>query len=121
MRRSLNGAGVANIPTVATDLTADQFARILKNRDRRIAHARALVNVVDRYNLDGIDLDYESINFGSTSAKSTVRRYYPTLLAELNARLDRIGAVTSVTVAARTSTTDPNWWVFNYPALGRAG
>ena len=120
MRRSLNRAGVANIPTVATDLTADQFARILKNRDRRIAHARALVNVVDRYNLDGIDLDYESINFGSTSAKSTVRRYYPTLLAELNARLDRMGAVTSVTVAARTSRTDPNWWVFNYPALGRA-
>ena len=37
--------------------------------------------VVDRYNLDGIDLDYESINFGSSSAKSTVRKYYPVAAA----------------------------------------
>ena len=57
MRRSLKRAGIANIPTVATDLTADQFARIIKNPDRRAAHARALSRVVDRYNLDGIDLD----------------------------------------------------------------
>ena len=83
------------------------------------AHARALAQVVDRYNLDGIDLDYESINFGSSSAKATVRKYYPALLRDLDARLDRMGAVTSVTVASRTSPTDPNWWVFNYPALGR--
>ncbi len=66
MRRALRGAGIANIPTVATELTADQFAWIIKNPDRRAAHARALAKVVDRYNLDGIDLDYESINFGSS-------------------------------------------------------
>ena len=119
MRRSLRSAGVANIPTVATDLSADQFAWIVKNPERRAAHARALAQVVDRYNLDGIDLDYESINFGSSSAKATVRKYYPALLRDLDARLDRMGAVTSVTVASRTSPTDPNWWVFNYPALGR--
>lgn len=119
MRRSLRSAGIANIPTVATDLTADQFAWIVKNPDRRAAHARALAKVVDRYNLDGIDLDYESINFGSSSAKASVRKYYPALVRNLNTRLDRLGAVTSVTVAARTSRTDPNWWVYNYPALGR--
>jgi spore germination protein len=119
MRRSLRSAGVANIPTVATDLSADEFARIVKNPDRRADHARALAQVVGRYNLDGIDLDYESINFGSTTAKETVRKYYPALLRNLDARLDRMGAVTSVTVAARTSRTDPNWWVYNYPALGR--
>jgi spore germination protein len=119
MRRSLRSAGIANIPTVATDLSADQFAWIVKNPERRASHARALAQVVDRYNLDGIDLDYESINFGSSSAKATVRKYYPALLRDLDSRLDRMGAVTSVTVAARTSRTDPNWWVFNYPALGR--
>lgn len=119
MRRALKTAGVANIPTVATDLSADQFASILKNPDRRAEHARALVALVDRYHLDGIDLDYESINFGSSSARSIVREYYPALLRTLDARLDRRGAITSVTVAARTSRTDPNWWVYNYPALGR--
>lgn len=119
MRRSMRGAGIAIIPTVATDLTADEFAHILRNPDRRAAHSRALARVVDRYNLDGIDLDYESINFGSSSARETVRQKYPMLLNNLNARLDRMGAVTSVTVAPRTARTDPNWWVFNYPALGR--
>ena len=84
MRRKLQIAGVANVPTVATDLSADQFARIIKNKDRRAAHARALAKVVDRYNLDGLDLDYEAINFGSSTARATVRRYYPALIRDLD-------------------------------------
>jgi spore germination protein YaaH len=118
MRRQLRAAGVAIIPTVATDLSADQFAWIIRNKDRRAAHARALANLVDRFNLDGLDLDYESINFGSSSARTTVRRFYPALIRDLNDRLDQMGAVTSVTVAARTGASDPNWRVFDYPALG---
>jgi spore germination protein len=120
MRRSLRAAGVRIIPTVATDLSAEEFARIVGDPERRSAHVTALAELVNRYNLDGIDLDYESINFGSSKAKSVVRKHYPTLMAQLNNRLDRQGAVASVTVAARTSNTDPNWWVFDYPALGRA-
>ncbi len=118
MRRQLRSAGVAIIPTVATDLSADQFAWIISNKDRRAAHARALANLVDRFNLDGLDLDYESINFGSSSARTTVRRFYPALIRDLDDRLDQMGAVTSVTVAARTGASDPNWRVFDYPALG---
>ncbi len=119
MRTSLRSAGVPIIATVATDLSADQFARIVNDPQRRAAHAQALAAVVDRFNLDGLDLDYESINFGSTSARSTVRKKYPALLRDLDSRLNRRGAVTSVTVASRTSASDPNWRVFNYPALGR--
>lgn len=119
MRSALRAAGVANIPTVATDLSADQFARIIRNRERRAEHVGALVGLVKRYDLAGIDLDYESINFGSSAARTTVRAYYPVLLRALDARLDRLGATTSVTVASRTSAGDPNWWVFDYAALGR--
>ncbi len=119
MRASLRSAGVPIIATVATDLSADQFAWIVKDRQRRAAHARALAEVVDRFNLDGLDLDYESINFGSSSARTTVRNKYPALLRDLDDRLNRMGAVTSVTVAARTAASDANWRVFDYPALGR--
>jgi len=119
MRTSLRSAGLPIIATVATDLSADQFAWILRDPQRRAAHARALADVVDRFNLDGLDLDYESINFGSSSARTTVRNKYPTLLRDLDDRLNRMGAVTSVTVAARTAGSDPNWRVFDYPALGR--
>ncbi len=119
MRHKLRAAGVAIIPTVATDLTADQFAWIIRNKQRRGAHARALARLVDRFNLDGLDLDYESINFGSSSARATVRRFYPALIRDLDDRLNRMGAVTSVTVAARTGASDPNWRVFDYAPLGR--
>lgn len=119
MRRKLRAAAVPIVATVATDLSADQFASIVASPQRRAAHARALVAVVDRYNLDGLDLDYETINFGSTAAKNTVRKMYPALIRDLDDRLNRRGAVTSVTVASRTSASDPNWRVFDYPALGR--
>lgn len=120
MRSRLRGAGVDIIPTMATDLTADQFAVLLAKRSTRNAHVRTLVRLADRYNLDGIDLDYESINFGSTTAKQKVRKLYPVLARKLHRRLASDGRLLSVTVAARTSVNDPNWMVYNYQALGAA-
>lgn len=118
MRQALLRSGVANVPTVTTDMTAAEFASLLSSPKRRTEHAKALVALVDRYHLQGIDLDYESINFGSTADKATIRKLYPLLLRAIDRRLDSRRAVTSVTVAARTSATDPNWWVFDYDALG---
>jgi spore germination protein YaaH len=118
MRAALRRSGVANIPTIATDMTAAQFARIVASRDRRTAHARAIVALVDKYRLDGIDLDYETINFGSTADKRTIHRDYPLLIHTVDKLLNRRGALTSVTVASRTSAKDPNWRVYDYKALG---
>ena len=119
MRAALLRSGVANIPTVSTDMSAAEFAHLVKSPERRAEHAKALAKLVDRYHLQGIDLDYESINFGSSYDKATVRKNYPLLVRAIDRRLDERGAVTSVTVASRTSASDPNWWVFDYPALGR--
>jgi spore germination protein YaaH len=118
MRAALRKSGVDNIPTIATDMSAAQFARIVASRDRRTAHARAIVALVDKYRLDGIDLDYETINFGSTADKRTIHRDYPRLIHTIDRLLNRRSAVTSVTVASRTSATDPNWRVYDYKALG---
>ena len=120
MRSRLRNAGVPIVATLATDLTADQFAGMLSNGDRRRAHINTLVRLADRYNLRGLDLDYESINFGSASAKQTVRSQYPTLVNALEAKLQADGRMLSVTVAARRSVNDPNWMVFDYAALGAA-
>ena len=120
MRSRLHRAGVSIIPTMATSLSADQFAALLSSRSRREAHVDALVRLANRYHLDGIDLDYESINFGSSSAKLTVRKFYPVLVHALERRLQADGRLLSVTVAPRTSPADPNWFVYNYKALGAA-
>ena len=118
MRSALRSSGVPIIPTVATDMSAADFARIVKSPTLRAAHAHALVALVDKYNLAGIDLDYETINFGSSADKAAIRANYPLLLRAIDHRLDKRGAVTSVTVASRTSAKDPNWSVYDYKALG---
>jgi spore germination protein YaaH len=118
MRQALRAKGVPIIATVTTDMSAGEFADVLSSREKRAAHVDALVGLVHKYRLRGIDLDYESINFGSSAARATVRTYYPRLLRMLDRRLDARRALTSVTVAARTSAGDPNWWVFDYKALG---
>ncbi|MFL6178352.1 MAG: glycosyl hydrolase family 18 protein [Actinomycetes bacterium] len=118
MRSALTSSGVPIIPTVATDMSAADFARIVRSPRRRAAQAHALVALVDKYQLAGIDLDYETINFGSSADKATIRANYPLLIRAIDHRLNQRGAVTSVTVASRTSAKDPNWWVYDYKALG---
>ena len=120
MRSRLRGAGVDIIPTIATDMSADKFASILSSKSRRKAHVAELASLANRYDVDGLDLDYESINFGSASAKRTVRELYPVLVQELASRLHESGKLLSVTVASRTSRSDPNWMVYDYLALGAA-
>lgn len=120
MRSKLRGAGVDIIPTMATDLSADQFAAILSNRTRRTTHVRTLARLAERYHVDGIDLDYESINFGSSSAKQTVKKLYPVFAQQLNRRLAKDGRILAITVASRTRVDDPNWNIYNYKALGAA-
>ena len=120
MRADLRKAGVADIPTLTADLNADQFASLLSDRSRRAAHVRTLVRLASRYHVDGIDLDYESINFGSATAKQTVRKLYPLFVDRLEQRLQANGQLLSVTVPARTSRTDPNWYVYDYARLGAA-
>jgi spore germination protein len=120
MRSRLRTAGVPIIPTMATNFSADQFASLLSSPTRRQAHVNTLAKLADRYNVAGIDLDYESINFGSASAKQTVRTLYPVFVRELESRLQAKNRLLSVTVASRTSTSDPNWMVYNYAALGEA-
>jgi len=118
MVTSLHASGVKVIPTLTTSMDADKFAALLSDRSRRAAHARAIVAMATKFGVDGVDLDYESINFGSNAAKDVVRAKYPLLLAKLDAGLAANGMITSVTVPPRRSDSDANWWVFDYPALG---
>ena len=46
--------------------------------------------LVDRYKLDGIDLDYETINFGSSADKATIRANFPLLIRAIDRRLDHV-------------------------------
>jgi spore germination protein len=120
MVQSLHAVGVKVVPTLTTSMDAERFAALLSSRRQRSQHVRAIVGMAERFGVDGVDLDYESINFGSSTAKDVVRARYPLLLAQLDTALAAAGMVSSVTVPSRRSDSDPNWWVFDYPALGAA-
>lgn len=120
MRASLRKARVPVVPTVSTGLSASEFAGIVSNPERRSTHVRALADLADQWDVAGLDLDYESINFGTDAGREAVRKYYPVFVAQLERKLQKHGRRLTVTVASRTSAGDPNWWVYNYERLGKA-
>lgn len=120
MRASLRKARVPVVPTISTGMSASAFAAIVSDRERRSTHVRALADLAAQWGVAGLDLDYESINFGSEAGRKAVRKYYPVFVGQLERKLQKHGRRLTVTVASRTSAGDPNWWVYNYERLGKA-
>jgi spore germination protein YaaH len=115
---ALRSRGIKVVPTVTESLDGVGMASLLTNSTQRAAHVTALVNLVTTKGYDGVDLDYESMNYGGTSTdKASVRTGFVTLLRELGAALDARGKLLSVTVGPRTRTDDPNWSVFDYGGI----
>lgn len=114
----LHSRGILVLPTVTETLNAAQMAPFLSDPAQRAVHVQALTALAVSNGYDGIDLDYESMNFGGTATeKATVRDGFVALIGELGAALDAQGKLLSVTVGARTATV--NWWpVHDYARLG---
>ncbi|HUV48161.1 MAG TPA: glycosyl hydrolase family 18 protein [Actinomycetes bacterium] len=118
----LHAAGIAALPSVTDEgFSAAEMSRLLASRDRRRALVASIAAMVQRTGADGVDVDFESMNFGGTRAqKRTVKRLYPVFLDQLRGKLNAQGAVLSVAVPARKSASDPYWEVFDYDAIGRS-
>jgi spore germination protein YaaH len=115
---ALRSRGISVIPTVTESLNAAQMAALLNDPAQRGAHVQALVELVAANGYDGVDVDYESMNFGGTSTdKAAVRSGFVTLLGELQAALHARGKLLSVAVGSRTRVDDPNWAVFDYAGI----
>lgn len=115
---ALRTRGVKVVPTVTESLDAAGMARLLADPAQRAAHVTMLVDLVTANGYDGVDLNYETMNFGGTSTdKTAIRGTFVTLLRELNTALDAQGRLLSVTVGARTRADDPNWTVYDYPGI----
>jgi spore germination protein len=112
----LRRLGIPVLPSVTESMDAATMAGLLRDPDRRAAQVRTLVDLVRDNGYDGVDLDYEAMNFGGTAEqKAAVRSGFPTLLRELDEALgDRELAVS---VPARLRAEDRNWPVYDYPAI----
>ncbi len=122
---ALRSRGIQLVPTVAESLNAAGMAALLGDPGQRAAHVQALVGLVTANGYDGVDLDYESMNFGGTATdKATVRSGFTALAGELGAALHALkddvhpqGRLLSVSVGPRTKADDPNWSVHDYAGL----
>jgi spore germination protein YaaH len=118
---ALRDENIAVIPSVTESLDTLAMAALLRGAGQRAAHVRMLTDLVTTNGYDGIDLDYEAMNFGGTRAnRQAVRAGFVTLVAELKTALDAEDKVLTVTVGPRTRADDPNWLVFDYHGIAAA-
>ena len=115
---SLHAAGVRVLPTVNdVGLNSSSMARLLGDGKRRGDLVRSLVAMVDRIGADGVDIDFEAMNFPASPDRAVVSRKFPVFLRSLQTSLHRDGQLLSVSVPSRTSGRDPNWSIYHYGAL----
>ena len=116
--QNLHAVGVRALPTVNdTGMDASSMAALLSDPTSRTALIASLSSMVQRVGADGVDIDFEGMNFGPGTDRTTVRKKFPVFLGELQQSLHTQGSLLSVSVPARLSSTDPNWEVYDYAAI----
>lgn len=81
--------------------------------------ATNMVKVANSIGATGMDLDFESINFGhSGDSKARLKANYPKFIALLKSLAGNLKV--SATIPARTSDDDPDWSVYDFAAIGKS-
>ncbi len=88
-------AGVRVIPTITNQFEQERVHAILNDAGLAAAHRRAIVAEVERYDLDGVDLDYENL---AAEDKELFSAWVQALADDLHAR----GRLLTVTVQPKT-------------------
>lgn len=115
----LKSLGVTVLPSVTQSHDTPGMIAVLADPTKRAAHVKALVGLVTSNGFDGIDLDYESMNFGGTATqRARLAQLYVTFATQLDKALAAKGKLLSITVGPRRSAIDPNWAVHDYRGLG---
>jgi spore germination protein YaaH len=117
----LHAAGIAALPTVKDDgFDGAEMARLLGDRTERRALVADVVAMVARTGADGVEIDFEGMNFGGSGPQRTaVKRLYPVFLGELQDRLHTDDKTLAVALPPRRSRTDSYWEVIDYAAIAR--
>ncbi len=115
----LHAASIRTFITVNDQgFDAASMARLLRHQARADRLASNLVNVASRSGANGIDIDFENMNFGGNrQARRIVKTRFPTFLGNLRASLHASHLRLSIALPARTGPRDSSWGVIDYPAI----
>ncbi|MER7079004.1 Glycosyl hydrolases family 18 [Saccharopolyspora kobensis] len=115
----LRAAGIPIVPSLAniTDgkWAYEPVAAVLHDPVRRHRHVTEIVELVEREDYAGIDIDYENLRAGD-------RQVFSDFVTELGAALDAVGKTLSVAVFAKETDAgyDERNVAQDYAAIGRA-
>ena len=115
---TLHVSGVRVLPTVEDlGLDSTSMGRLLSDASRRHKLITSIVETIAAVGADGVDIDFEHMNFPSSKWRGVIAQKFPVFLASLRSALHKDGLTLSLAVPARTSAKDPNWSIYDYRAL----
>ena len=116
---TLKHLGLPYWATFTSAMTGAEAAHCFSDLGNAIRLAKSMIAVARQIGATGLDLDFESINFGNAgNSVDMVKVNYPGFITLLKKNAPDL--LVSATIPARTSDTDPDWACYDYAALGRA-
>ncbi|HEY8599891.1 MAG TPA: glycosyl hydrolase family 18 protein [Thermomicrobiales bacterium] len=107
----LRARGIKILPMISTNAQYDAFHALIDTPEKQDRLVAALVTLVTTKNYDGIQIDFEGLN-------PTDRALLADFMRRLHARLQPVGKLTTMAVAAKASDTKTGWGgVYDYAAL----
>ena len=111
-----HNAGVKILPSIGGWTLSNNFPTIAANATTRTAFANACVALVQQYNFDGIDIDWEYPGYSPNSGTAADKQNYTLFLQAIRASLNTLGAqngksylLTACFGASQTNMTNVEW------------
>ncbi len=107
----LRSKGVRILPMISTSAQYDAFHALVDTPEKQDRLVAAVVNLVTTKQYDGIQIDFEGLH-------PTDRPLLNDFMRRLHSRLQPLGKLTTMAVAAKASDTKTGWGgVYDYAAL----
>ena len=107
--------GIKVLPMVSKDYNSDFIKHILADEVKRKKLADDLLALVDKYNVDGLNIDFEGSGLGDAE-KVTLTAFMEYLTKGLKER----GKLSTMAVMSKVGDKNPSWYSeYDYRALGK--
>jgi spore germination protein YaaH len=91
-----HAAGVLVLPSITNGFDPDRTGYVLRNAERRSDFVERIISEVEKYNYDGVDIDFEGM-------MSSEREVFSAFIRELADGLHQRGGTLAIAIHARTS------------------
>lgn len=115
----LKTLGLPYWATFTSAMNGKQAADLFDSQSKSQILASNMINIAKNIGASGLDLDFESINFGhSGDSLARIQAGYPRFLALLKSYAGTLKV--SATIPARVADNDPDWRTYDFARIGAA-